>query len=65
LWVIESHIHGVLRSASIAVDQFGSAPVPFLDELEPVDDGCVVREGTVKLEHPHDMVGHVTDLDIL
>jgi hypothetical protein len=58
------HIHNVLRAASVAGDKVGSATVPLLDELEPVEDGCIVGIGAVSLINPHDMAGQVSDVDV-
>jgi hypothetical protein len=60
------HVLGVRRGVgSIAVDQVARATVSRLDELQPVDEGRVPWIGAVSLENAHDMVGHVSDLDIL
>ena len=54
------HIHRVDRARAIAVEVIGNATGPGLDELKPVDHGCVVGIGVVRFENSHYMIGHVS-----
>jgi len=47
------------------VGYIGNATLPYLGELEPVDGWCIVGEGGMSLENPHDVVGHVSYNEIL
>src|ERR1700722_20341452 len=54
------------RGASPAVRYVRGASLPYLLDLDPVDERHVAAgQVVVQREHPHDVVRHVTDVDTL
>jgi hypothetical protein len=57
------HIHCVYRCRAATVDSVTEPAIPLLNELKPVDDGCIIRERGANLKNPHHVVGHVPYID--